>query len=57
MRWVMQFSIEDLDLLRQWFDCIEDVNPSYLTDDDRTLAAYIKQQLHLAYAEKAGELK
>lgn len=53
----MEISTGDLDRIRQWFDCIEDVNPEFLDDGDRTLAAYIRQQLHIAYAEQAGEIR
>ena len=53
----MTFDLQSLDLLRQWYDALCDVNPEYLTNSDHALGAHIKEQLHLAYAEQAGEVR
>jgi hypothetical protein len=29
---------EDLDLIRQWYNAVTDLNPGYLGEDDRALA-------------------
>lgn len=46
-----------LDLLRQWYDQLCDVCPEYLVEADHALGSHIREQLHLAYAEQAGEIQ
>lgn len=53
----MEISTGDLDRIRQWFDVVRDVSPAYLDEGDYTLSSYIEQQLHLAYAQDAGEIR
>jgi len=38
----------ELDLLRKWFESIEDTNNSYLEDEDRALYRKIMKQLNYA---------
>ncbi len=35
----------ELDLCRQWFDSVQDVNPSFLQEADYRLAAHIYSEL------------
>ena len=41
----MDFTPAELDLLRQWFNAIEDLNKKYLTDEDRALYGKIMAAL------------
>lgn len=40
------FTTLELDTLRQWFNCIEDVNPKFLEQPDRALGAKISAMLN-----------
>ena len=40
------FSILELDILRQWFDCIKDINPKFLGISDKLLFRKIKSKLN-----------
>jgi hypothetical protein len=35
----MQFTPQDIDVLRQWFDALQDTNPQYLDQRDYDLAS------------------
>ena len=37
----VQFSFDELNLLREWFDSMSDTNPKYVEDRDRALYAKI----------------
>ena len=37
----------DLSLMRQWFDCVQDLNPQYLTWDDFQLARRLYEVLEM----------
>jgi coproporphyrinogen III oxidase len=39
------FSKKELDLIRQWFNCVEDLNPKYLLHDDFVLYEKIIKHL------------
>lgn len=41
----MDFTDESLELTRQWFDAVQDLNPGYLTVDDYHLARSIYENL------------
>lgn len=38
---VFQFSQKEVDMMRQWFDAVQDVTPGYLNGPDYTLAAQV----------------
>lgn len=40
-----ELSKDDLDLIRQWFNAVEDINPDYLNSDDYKLAKRIYNML------------
>ncbi|MFN1515295.1 hypothetical protein [Vibrio owensii] len=40
-------SKKELDLIRQWFNSIQDVNPQFLAQDDYLLAKKIYEQLNV----------
>lgn len=37
LRMLAQFTMEDMNLLRQWFNAVEDMSPEYLEQKDRDL--------------------
>jgi len=39
----MVFTLEELNLIRQWFNAVEDVTPEYLEDADRKLGKRIEE--------------
>ncbi|BBE51790.1 hypothetical protein OYT1_ch2274 [Ferriphaselus amnicola] len=41
----MKLTKEQLELTRQWFDAVQDLNPRYLTQEDCVLANAIYQEL------------
>ena len=41
----MQLSNEELDLTRQWFDAVQDLNPKYLEPKDFALARQLYEHL------------
>jgi hypothetical protein len=41
----MDLTIEDLELIRQWFDSVQDTNGGYLDADDYRLAKRIYEHL------------
>lgn len=41
----MNFSEEDLELFRQWFNAVEDLNPKYLERKDYLLAKKVLDEL------------
>ncbi len=43
----MTLDAEDLNLVRQWFDAVQDLNPAYLTDADYELAQDIYEKLEM----------
>lgn len=42
---LMNISNDDLDLIRQWFDAVQDLNPEFLTREDYVLAGRIYSEL------------
>ena len=44
------FTKEELDLLRQWYDALSDVNPVYLEKKDHDLAVKIRAALQKSQA-------
>lgn len=38
---MMEISPKELEIIRQWFDCLQDTNPGYLTPEDYQLAKRI----------------
>jgi hypothetical protein len=48
----MNLTNEELDLARQWFDAVQDMNPAYLEQKDRDLAQKIYAQLGMRFSEK-----
>jgi hypothetical protein len=57
------FTAEEIDLLRQWFNCVQDLNPRYLAKNDFVLASKIYENLYLRVPDsiievvKKGEIK
>lgn len=49
----VKFSRAELDLLRQWFNAVEDSNPLYLEEADRILAQRIHAALGARMANKS----
>lgn len=45
----MELSADELNLVRQWFDAVKDLNPGYLTSEDDALMSKI-----LAYLRHAS---
>ncbi len=43
----MQLTNEELDLCRQWFDSVQDLNSAYLTQKDYMLAVKLYEKLGL----------
>ena len=41
----MELTTEELDLVRQWFNAVQDLNPHYLEQPDYSLARKIYQRL------------
>ncbi len=41
----MELSTQERDLIRQWFNCVQDVNPRYLGHADYELAVRIYESL------------
>jgi hypothetical protein len=39
----MDFTLEELNLIRQWFNAVEDLNPDYLEFSDRQLGNRIER--------------
>ena len=39
----MNFTFAELNLIRQWFDAIQDLNPAYLSENDLVLGQKIKE--------------
>lgn len=44
----MTFTNEELDLLRQWYNAVDDCAPSYLGQEDKDLMAKIRRALEQA---------
>lgn len=43
----MELTKEELDLVRQWFDVVQDVNPGFLGKEDYALARQIYERLSM----------
>lgn len=41
----MEFTVEELDILRSWYNAVEDSNPLYLEEEDRMLHNRIVNEL------------
>ena len=41
----MELNDKELDQIRQWFNCIQDIAPSYLLKPDYRIAAQINEHL------------
>lgn len=46
----MDFTWQELNLIRQWFNAVEDLAPKYLEQPDRDLARKIKERMAEAAA-------
>ena len=42
-----KFTEEQLNLIREWFDSVQDINPDYLEPKDYALAKIIYEQLNM----------
>jgi hypothetical protein len=49
------FTRAEIDLFRQWFDNVQDVNPAYLTDSDYALAARLYLALDMRVPNSIAE--
>lgn len=45
------YTSEELDLFRQWFDSVQDVNPNYLDQKDYELAKKVYENLGMRVPE------
>jgi hypothetical protein len=51
----MKLARDDLDLFRQWFDNVQDVNPQYLEAADFQLAARLYNELGMRVPNSISE--
>lgn len=50
-----EFNIVEVDLIRQWFNAVQDLNPDYLESNDYVLAVKIHKLLGLRVANSVLE--
>ena len=50
----MHLTPEELDLIRQWFNAVDDLAPSYLEPADRELARKIHAAINVPFSERAN---
>lgn len=48
----MLLTDQQLDLVRQWFNAVQDVSPQYLTAEDYALAKTIHESLGVRFSER-----
>lgn len=41
----MEYTKEEVDIFRQWFDCVQDVNPEFLDRSDYELAKKVYEDV------------